>query len=76
MAALPVISGREAVRTFGALGWEVARQRGSHIILVKKGHPATLSVPDHKELARGTLRALVRRAGVPIEEFLRARSSR
>ena len=73
MAALPIISGREAVRVLVALGWEVARQRGSHIILVKAGHPATLSVPDHKELARGTLRALIRRAGLTIEQFLRAR---
>jgi predicted RNA binding protein YcfA (HicA-like mRNA interferase family) len=49
MAALPVLSGRAAVRTFQTLGWEVARQRGSHIILVKTGHAATLSVPDHPD---------------------------
>ena len=73
MAALPLLSGREAVRTFETLGWEVARQRGSHIILIKAGHPATLSVPDHRELARGTLRVLIRRAGVTVEQFLRAR---
>ena len=73
MAALPVLSGRDAVRTFQTLGWEVARQRGTHIILVKAGHGATLSVPDHRELARGTLRALIRRAGLTMEEFLRAR---
>jgi predicted RNA binding protein YcfA (HicA-like mRNA interferase family) len=66
---LPVLSGREVVRAFERLGWEVARQRGSHIILVKSGHPATLSVPDHREVARGTLRGLLRRAGVTIEEF-------
>ena len=47
MAALPVLSGRDAVRTLQTLGWEVARQHGSHIILVKAGHPATLSVPDY-----------------------------
>jgi predicted RNA binding protein YcfA (HicA-like mRNA interferase family) len=59
------------VRVFEALGWQVARQRGSHI---KAGHPATLSVPDHRELARGTLRALIRRAAITPEEFLRAHS--
>jgi len=50
----------------------VARQRGSHIILVKEGHIATLSVPDHREVARGTLRSLIARAGLTIEEFLDA----
>jgi predicted RNA binding protein YcfA (HicA-like mRNA interferase family) len=50
----------------------VARQRGSHIILVKEGHSATLSVPRHHEVARGTLRALVARAGLTVEEFLSA----
>jgi len=73
MAALPVLSGREAVRTFEELGWTVARQRGSHVILIRKGHVATLSVPDHRELARGTLRALIRRAGLTVDEFLGAR---
>lgn len=50
----------------------MARQRGSHIILVKEGHIATLSVPDHREVARGTLRSLIARAGLTIEEFLDA----
>ena len=53
MTTLPLLSGQEAVKVFVNLGWEVARQRGSHIILVKTGHPATLSVPDHREVARG-----------------------
>ena len=69
MPALPVISGREARRAFEKLGWEFARQRGSHMILVKAGHPATLSVPDHREVARGTLRSLIRAAGLTVEEF-------
>lgn len=73
MSFLPVLSGREVAQTFVSLGWQIARQRGSHIILVKSGHPATLSVPDHREVARGTLRALIRRSGVTVEEFLEAR---
>jgi predicted RNA binding protein YcfA (HicA-like mRNA interferase family) len=73
MASLPLLSGRDAVKVFERLGWQVARQKGSHIILVRPGHPATLSVPDHRELARGTPRALVRRAGLTLEEFLGAR---
>ena len=70
MGSLQILSGREVVRVFVNLGWEVARQRGSHIILVKTGHPATLSVPDHREVARGTLRALIRHAGLTVEEFV------
>ena len=49
---------------------EVARQRGSHIILTKKGHIATLSIPNHPEVARGTLRSLITKAGITVEEFL------
>jgi len=60
MAQVPLLSGREVVRSFEKFGWQVVRQRGSHIILVKEGARATLSVPDHKEVARGTLRSLIR----------------
>ncbi len=65
----------EVIAAFAKLGWEVARQRGSHIILTKVGHPATLSVPKHDRVARGTLRSLIGRAGITIEEFLQASSS-
>lgn len=68
-AKLPVLSGRDAARAFGRAGWEVARQRGSHMILVRAGSMATLSVPDHRELAKGTLRSLIREAGMTVEEF-------
>ena len=69
-AKLPVLSGRDVVRAFAASGWEIARQRGSHIILVKSGSSATLSVPDHREVAKGTLRSLIRDAGLSVEEFV------
>jgi len=71
MPSLPSVSGRKVVRAFEALGWQVARQRGSHIILVKEGEIATLSVPDHKEVAKGTLRSLIRAAGITVNEFVR-----
>jgi predicted RNA binding protein YcfA (HicA-like mRNA interferase family) len=69
MPSLPVISGRKTVRTFENLGWQVARQRGSHIIMVKENEIATLSIPDHKEIAKGTLRSLIRTAGITVDEF-------
>lgn len=72
MPVLPVLSGREVVKVFEKFGWQVARQRGSHIILVKPEHIATLSVPDHREIARGTLRSLIRASGLTIEAFAAA----
>jgi len=72
MPPLPVLSGREVVRVFESLGWEVARQRASHIALAKEGEPATLSVADHKEVARGTLRKLIRLAQLTVPESLEA----
>jgi predicted RNA binding protein YcfA (HicA-like mRNA interferase family) len=73
MAQVPLLSGREVVRVFEKFGWQVARQRGSHIILVKERARATLSVPDHKEVARGTMRTLIRAAGLTAEEFVQRR---
>ena len=72
MPNLPVLSGRKVVKVFETFGWKVARQRGSHIILVHDDHTATLSVPDHKDVAKGTLRSLIRCAGLTVEEFCRA----
>jgi predicted RNA binding protein YcfA (HicA-like mRNA interferase family) len=59
MPPVPLLTPREVVGVFRTLGWDVARQRGSHIILTKEGHIATLSVPNHKQVARGTLRGHV-----------------
>ena len=70
MPKLPVVSGRTFVKALSQLGWEFVRQRGSHMILVKEGSIVSLSVPDHKELAKGTLRSLLRIADVTLEEFL------
>ena len=67
---LPVLSGREVVRVFGTFGWQVARQAGSHIVMTKAGEMATLSVPDHREVARGTLRSLIRSANLTVDEFI------
>lgn len=70
MPSLPVLSGSEVVKAFENAGWRVARQRGSHIILIKSGEMSTLSVPDHKEVARGTLRSLIRSSGMAVDAFL------
>ena len=70
MAQLPAISGAEAVRAFKRAGRREDRQRGSHVILIKTGHHATLSIPQHRELAPGTIRALIRASGLSVEEFV------
>lgn len=70
MPALPKLSGRAVVKAFKRDGWAVARQRGSHIVLVKDGSWATLSVPDHRVVAPGTLRSLIRAAGLTVEAFI------
>jgi predicted RNA binding protein YcfA (HicA-like mRNA interferase family) len=69
---LPIVSGRQAVRAFETFGWSIARQSGSHIVLTKAGEIATLSVPDHSELAKGTLRSLIRAANITVEMFIDA----
>ena len=72
MPPVPILRPREVVRAFRKLGWEVHRQHGSHIILTKAGHIATLSIPNHTQVARGTLRTLIARAGTTVEAFLEA----
>jgi predicted RNA binding protein YcfA (HicA-like mRNA interferase family) len=69
MAALPNLGARAVVKAFGRDGWHVARQKGSHVILVKEESWVTLSVPDHREVAPGTLRSLIRASGLTVEAF-------
>lgn len=70
MSKLPVISGADCVRALGKVGFEVYRQRGSHIVVVRKSPPSQTTIPNHKELDRGTLRAIIRQAGLTVEEFI------
>jgi len=70
--SIPLLRPKEVVKAFERFGWNVARQRGSHIIMVKPGHIASLSIPNHREVARGTLRGLIARAGLTVEEFVDA----
>ena len=70
MPPIPLLKPSQVVKAFENLGWQVVRQKGSHIILTREGHIATLSGPKHKEVARGTLRGLINRAGLSVEDFL------
>jgi predicted RNA binding protein YcfA (HicA-like mRNA interferase family) len=70
LGKLSNISGKEAVKAFEKAGWLARGQAGSHLILTKAGLRANLTVPLHSELAPGTLRALIRVAGLTVDEFL------
>jgi predicted RNA binding protein YcfA (HicA-like mRNA interferase family) len=70
LGRLPVISGREAAAAFERVGFGFSHQKGSHMIYRRTVPRHTLlSIPDHKELKRGTLRALIRESGLTVEEF-------
>lgn len=68
MSKLPSISGRECARVLENLGWIFKRQKGSHMMY--HNNEKRLVIPDHDELDRGTLRAIIRSAGITVEEFL------
>ncbi len=70
MSVLPRISGREVVAALLRIGYEKDRQKGSHIVLRQSEYPhRRIVVPDHREVAKGTLRAIIREAGLTVEEF-------
>jgi len=72
VSCLPILSGREVVRIFERLGYSVDHQTGSHIILRKATPPnRRLTVPNHKEIAKGTLRGMIREAGITVDAFLK-----
>ena len=70
MPKLPHISGREAVRALQKLGFEVTRQKGSHIVM-KRGADGCV-IPNHQEIKIGTLAGVLRQAGISAEEFIAA----
>jgi len=71
VSALPIASGRDVAKALGKIGYVLDRQRGSHMTLRQQSPPhRRLTVPDHAEIAKGTLRAIIRQAGLTVEEFV------
>lgn len=70
MPRLPVVSGREAPRAFERDGWMFDRQESSQMILAKDGMMENLSIPNDRELSKGTLRKLISKAGLTRDEFI------
>jgi len=71
MTKIPVISGRKCLRTLSRAGFYLKRQTGSHMILRRDDPFAQVVVPDHKELDRSTLRAIIRQAALSVDEFVK-----
>ena len=70
MPRLPLISGKETVKILVRdFGYEIARRKGSHVTLVKIWNPLILTVTLHEQLDRGTLKAILRKANVNLEDF-------
>ena len=74
MSKLKRVSGSETIRALERLGFVQVRQRGSHVLLKKRGPPSNVgcTVPLHRELAIGTLRGILRQAKVAPEEFMKS----
>ncbi len=70
MSRLANVSGKQASSAFAKAGWQPIGRVGSHLVMVKQGIRANLCIPQHKELSLGTLRSLIRNAGLSVEEFL------
>lgn len=71
MGKLRVLSGAETCRILEGQGFVQVRRRGSHIVMQKTDSDATVTVPvpNHAELRRGTLRAIIRQSGIDKSEF-------
>jgi len=71
MSGLPRISGRDCVKALNKAGFYLKRQEDSHLILRRDDPFGQVVVPDHKELDRGTLRAIIRQSGLSVDEFVK-----
>jgi predicted RNA binding protein YcfA (HicA-like mRNA interferase family) len=70
VSTLPHVSGRKVIQALLKVGYEKDRQKGSHIVMRQILYPhRRIVVPDHKEIAKGTLRSIIRYAGLTVEEF-------
>ena len=72
MQKLPRLSGKEVIKALSKVGFAIARQKGSHVILTKQTESGkrAVVVPNHKEVDKGTLSEIIRQAGLTKEEFI------
>ncbi|MBE2228545.1 MAG: type II toxin-antitoxin system HicA family toxin [Ignavibacteria bacterium] len=71
MGKLPVVAGKEAVKALGKIGYDFDCQKGSHILLRQDKHPfRRVTIPNHREIAKGTLRSIIKECGLTVDEFI------
>ena len=72
MTKMPVLSGKEIIKILSKLGYQHIRTRGSHMIMIKQTEKGKkmIPVPNHNELAKGTLKAIMNQAGLTLDDLL------
>ncbi|MDJ0659240.1 MAG: type II toxin-antitoxin system HicA family toxin [Crocosphaera sp.] len=70
MSKLPVVSGKQCIKALEKVGFVIFRQRGSHITMVRENPQCQVTIPNHKTVAKGTLRAIIRQADLTVDEFI------
>ncbi|MCC6864889.1 MAG: type II toxin-antitoxin system HicA family toxin [Ignavibacteria bacterium] len=71
MSKLPVVSGKEMVKALAKIGYDFDHQKGSHIILRQKFNPfRRITIPNHKEIAKGTFRSIIKECGLTVDEII------
>jgi predicted RNA binding protein YcfA (HicA-like mRNA interferase family) len=70
VSKLANISGKDAAKAFQKAGWQIRGQAGSHLVPTKPGIRANLTVPQHQEVAKATLRSLIKISGLTVDQFL------
>ena len=71
MSKLPQVSGPDVVRALQKLGFTARRQHGSHIIMRRDDPFAQTVVPNHRQMDRGTLRAILRQTEITVDELIK-----
>lgn len=72
MSKLPVVSGQDVIKALAKIGYAFDHQRGSHMVLRQDFEPfRRVTIPNHKEIAKGTLRKIIRETGLTVDEFVK-----
>lgn len=72
MSQLPVVSGQDVIKALAKIGYEFDHQRGSHMVLRQDFEPfRRVTIPNHKEIAKGSLRKIIRETGLTVDEFMK-----
>ena len=65
-----VVSGKQCIKVLKKIGFIIVRQRGSHITMVRENPQCQVTIPNHKTVAKGTLKAIIKQADLSVDEFI------